>query len=320
MKITNKDVIQSYILTVSKYDFNVEEKRIMFRLIELVQKHIEGQKIDPNFSISKTLYGDREVVMPVAKFLKGENDENYTRVKKALTRLRNKTIEYEDNKVWKIIGFIEKPKFYKKGYVKFELQPEIYDALFNFSKGFRKYELKTIMLFESHYTMRFYELFSGQKKPITYSIDNLKIMFKIEDKYKKTNDFFKRVIDSAKKELDAKSPYSFEYKKIKDGRKIVAIKFYPVYHPQNRDPELERKELQKKTSLQWDLDPMLINYLKHNFLFTTDEIKHNIGLFKSANSSIDLMFFFSTMRVKCESKQNPKGYLINALKKELESN
>ena len=29
IKITNKDVIQSYLMTVSKYDFSVYEKRIL---------------------------------------------------------------------------------------------------------------------------------------------------------------------------------------------------------------------------------------------------------------------------------------------------
>ena len=41
------------------------------------------------------------------------------------------------------------------------------------------------MKFESTYAMRFYELLSGQTKPIMYSIDNLKIMFQVEDKYSK---------------------------------------------------------------------------------------------------------------------------------------
>ena len=37
IKITNKDVIQSYLMTVSKYNFSVYEKRILYRLVEAMQ-------------------------------------------------------------------------------------------------------------------------------------------------------------------------------------------------------------------------------------------------------------------------------------------
>lgn len=68
-----------------------------------------------------------------------------------------------------------KPQFdYKRGWVRFEIQPEIYNAVLNFSKGFRKYELKTAMEFTSQYSMRFYELMSGQQTPLTYTIEDLK--------------------------------------------------------------------------------------------------------------------------------------------------
>lgn len=43
VKITNKDVIQSYLMTVSKYDFSVYEKRILYRLVEAMQCELEGK-------------------------------------------------------------------------------------------------------------------------------------------------------------------------------------------------------------------------------------------------------------------------------------
>lgn len=38
MAIVNKDLIQSYIMTTAKYDFNVYEKRIIYRLVEMAQE------------------------------------------------------------------------------------------------------------------------------------------------------------------------------------------------------------------------------------------------------------------------------------------
>ncbi len=84
------------------------------------------------------------------------------------------------------------------------MHKEIYEALQNFSEGFRKFELKTAMEFDTIYAMRFYELLSGKTDPITYSIDNLKIMFQLENKYKLTTDFIRRVIEPAQKGLAEK--------------------------------------------------------------------------------------------------------------------
>lgn len=316
-RIVNKDIIQSYIITTAKYDYSVYEKRIIYRLVEMVQHTLEGKKLGNGFSIEKTLYDDRIITMPISAFLSNEKDENYTRVKSALKSLRNKTFEYENGGLWKLIGVIEKPNFSIAGVARFEIQPEVYEAILDFSKGYRKYELKTAMQFESVYSMRFYELMSGQKSPIQFKIETLKEMFGITDKYKRVNDFLRYVLDVAKKELDEKSPYSFNYEPQKLGRSYHSILFFPKYNPKNRDSELEKNDLQKQVSLSWDLDKRITDYLKYNFSFTTDEIKRNIDLFKEAQSKLDFVIFMSLIKEKSIDKSNPKGYLINAIRLEL---
>jgi plasmid replication initiation protein len=320
MKITNKDLIQSYILTTAKYDYSVYEKRILYRIIELMQDYTQGKKLNERYSISKTMFDDVDIIMPSSAFLKDDKDQNYTRVKEALLSLNKKVIQYEDDKSWGALNLIERPEVDKLGdYVGFRVSPKIAKAFLDFSKGFSKYELVTAMQFESVYAMRFYELLSGQKQPITYSIENLKIMFQIEDKYSRINDFFRYVIDPAKKELDKNSPYSFEYKPLKTGRKITAIKFYPVYQPQNRDNSIEGRKLQKRTSLNWDLDKIIINYLKENYIFSEEEIKNNRELFTAAQNKkdFDLLYFLSEQKRNAASKKNPKGWIVNAIKKQI---
>lgn len=318
MKITNKDVIQSYIITAAKYDFSVYEKRILFRLVELCQSQLKGQKLDSRFKISNDLYDDKWITMPISAFLKDDKDKNYTRVKEALRSLRYKEFEYEDDDIWQLISIIESPRIMKRSeFVEFRIDKKIYGAILDFSKGFRKLELQTAMSFESTYTMRFYELFSEKKEPIEYRIDHLKALFKLEDKYSRINDFFKRVIDPAKKELDKSSPYSFEFKPIKKGKKITSIKFYPIFNAKNRDTEIEAKKLKNQLSPAWELDKMTIDYLKQNYYFSSKEIQVQIDLFRFAERKLDFILFLSSMKHKCENKIKPKGYLINAIKKEL---
>lgn len=316
--IKNKDVIQSYIMSTAKYDYSVYEKRILYRLVEMAQTLLEGKTLNKGFSIEKTLFDDRVITMPITAFLVDEKDQNHARVKEALMRLRNKTFEYDDGTTWKLIGVIEKPRFDVSGLAKFELQTEVFEAILNFSKGYRKYELKTAMTLTSEYSMRFYELLSNQKTPLSYSINQLKEMFQLENKYKQVNDFTKRVIDTAKAELDAKSPYSFTYESIKYGRKITGFTFFPVYQPEHRDQELEKAELQKQISPAWDLIQPVRQYLKHQFEFTTAEIKQHIELFKQAQNELeDIMLFMSKVKARANRAGNPKGYLINAMRKEL---
>ncbi len=317
MKTINKEVIQSYIMTTAKYDFSVYEKRILYRIIETTQKLLNGKKLNKGYSIEKTLFDDRLVSIPISAILNGEEDKNHYQVRKALTSLRNKTFEYEDDKLWKLIGVIEKPKFEKYDTVAtFELQAEVYDAILNFSKGFRKYELKTAMSFESTYSMRFYELFSGQKKPMTYMIETLKKMFQIENKYKQINDFTKRVIDVAKRELDKKSPYSFEYKYIKTGRKITSILFMPYDIPANKDMQLEEKKLIRQVSPAWTLSQITLDYLKNVYGFTVKEIQIHLKTLRLAEATIDLHgLLANSKRHVMDNAKEPIPYLIGMIKK-----
>ena len=149
MKITNKDVIQSYIVTTARYDFTVYEKRILYRLVEFLQPSLEGEKLKGKIAIKQDLFG-HHVTMAISCFLKDEEDHHHDRVKEAFRALENKKFEYEDDKTWEIIRIVQAPVFNKnESHVKFWLQPKIYDALLNFSKGYRKLELETAMSFEA---------------------------------------------------------------------------------------------------------------------------------------------------------------------------
>ena len=318
--INNKDVLQSYILTTAKYDFSVYEKRIIYRLVELAQCEIKGVDFRKDCrKIEHDLFGLVNITLPIRDLLNNEDDKNYTRIKDALLKLKDKSFEYEDEEIWQSISIIAFPDIKKRAStVSFTIHPKIWDCMLDFSKGFRKYELQTAMSFESVYSMRFYELLSGQKYPLSYGFEDLKAMFQIEGKYKQVNDFLRYVVEPAKKELDEKSPYSFVYKINKTGRKYTSITLFPVYQPEHRDADLERKDLQKQISPSWNLSKNVLDYLRNGFLFTPAEIKQNMDLFKKAQSEIqDFIYFMSQVKPRANRAKNPKGYLINSIKKEL---
>lgn len=103
----------------------------------------------------------------------------------------------------------------------------------------------------------------------------------------------------------------------KTGRAFTSVTFYPKYQDRFRDPELEKHNLQKQVSLSWDLPKSVVDYLKHNFEFTTDGIKNNIDLLKQANEELDLISFLAAIKGKVRTSKNPQGYIIGSIRKQL---
>lgn len=318
--VYNKDQLQSYILTTAKYDFNVYEKRLLYRLVEMAQGEIEGLQFSNGRSLGKInhdLFGRIEISMPIASLLSnGEDDKNYAKAKKAVDSLSEKKFYYEDDEVWEKIFIIVSPKVKKyKNTIEFVIEPRLWNCILDFSKGFTKYELVTAMNFKSVYSMRFYELLSNQKHKMTYSLDQLKEMFCVQDKYKLTADFIRYVIEPAKRELDEHSPYSFEWSANKEGKRITSFNFYPIFKSENRDSVLEERELQRKTSLSWDLNQKVIDYLTKSIGFTKTEINNNRELFILVQNTLDdILGELATLKAKSRDKKNPKGWIINAIK------
>ena len=93
MKINNKEVLQSYILTTAKYDYSVYEKRILYRIIEQLQSLIEGKELNKRYSLREYQHGNKklfEFIFPFSAFKKNEEDKNHAQIKKALLSLEKK--------------------------------------------------------------------------------------------------------------------------------------------------------------------------------------------------------------------------------------
>lgn len=277
--LPNKAVFQSYIWTCAKYDFSPYEKRIIYRLIEFAQHWLEGVKIkDHMHKIEPTDCGVN-ITMPVADILRDETDNNYAKAKAAFTSLSKKGAEYEDDEIWFYTAIIEHPKIKKgTGVATFHVYEPVWRAALDFTKGFKKYELVTAMKFKSVYAMRFYELMSGQTTPLFVPLegsDGLRERFNLQGKYERVNDFRRKVIDVAKKELDKFSPYSFVAKEEKEGKKVIGWTLFPVFFEDREDPALQEQARIAKVTARLQLENNVYDYLKFSFDFKSDEINKN---------------------------------------------
>lgn len=309
-----RQVVQSYIATTAMYDFNVYEKRVMYNLVRLAQSQIEGVVLTDNLhKICHDMKGYVHVTLPLSDFLADEEDKNHRRVKDALKSLHRKTFEYLDDDVWECISIIALPKIaLHSRQVSFIVDSRVWDVLLDFSRGFSRYDIEVAFRLESCYSMRFYELMACQKEPITYSIDALRRIFKLEDKYAFTKDFIKRVVVSSKIELDQKSPVSFTYAPVKDGKRITQLIFFPVrFNAQDSSDDDHRMILRKYGS------SAVLTADERRFLeeigFNESGINNNLSLFMDCQRNLDFIYELALIKGKCRTKKNPCGWCIRTL-------
>ena len=309
-----RQVVQSYIATTAMYDFNVYEKRVMYNLVRLAQSQIEGVVLTDNLhKICHDMKGYVHVTLPLSDFLADEEDKNHRRVKDALKSLHRKTFEYLDDDVWECISIIALPKIaLHSRQVSFIVDSRVWDVLLDFSRGFSRYDIEVAFRLESCYSMRFYELMACQKEPITYSIDALRRIFKLEDKYAFTKDFIKRVVESSKIELDQKSPVSFTYAPVKDGKRITQLIFFPVrFNAQDSSDDDHRMILRKYGS------SAVLTADERRFLeeigFNESGINNNLSLFMDCQRNLDFIYELALIKGKCRTKKNPCGWCIRTL-------
>lgn len=314
---TKREVIQSFLITSARYKFSIYEKRILTKIITNLQPLIEGQHLTGK--IERSLFGDIKVELPLL-FLT-DNDSNREQYKQALRSLATKGIEYEDDKVWTFCNLIQSPKIVKNtGKVTFTICNEMVDLFLNFTKGYSKYILSISLSLQSVASARMYELMSNQQHPIRYSVDKLKKMLDVENKYPRTSNFIQRVLLPAKKELDEKANWSFDYRPIAVGRKFEYIDLIPINHHHRESEEIQKADAVRRTNLSWYVEKDIRYFLINTCLFSQRELKNNlVTIQKFCNTFADdalnkIMEIWS----RSQDKSNPKGYLIKVLQLETE--
>lgn len=315
---TSRQVVQSYIFTTAIYDFNVYEKRVLYNLVKLAQSQIEGVKLSDSLYKIDHAYKEFVVVeLPMSDFLTDGDDKNHSRVKAALKSLHQKTFTYSDDGVWECFSIIANPRIrLRSSKVSFIVDARVWDVLLDFSRGFSRYDLRVAFTLESSYAMRMYELLAGQKDPIIYSIDALRKEFKLEGKYALTKDFIKRVIESAKNELDSKSPITFTYTPLKEGKKFTRILFYPKRQIDKEAKDSLFKETVRKYGIGASISAEETRILTE-IGFSRSGIRNNLELFLKCKKELDFIYELALLKGRAREKSNPCGWCIKALKGKL---
>ncbi len=339
-----RNVVESYIFATGHQDLSIYSERLLMQLVKAAQCQLNGISFRDGSGIRQVSIGklgDAVVEIEARELLNGSNNTNYTQAKKAVLELMKKHIEherpvmkngrpllneegdqiyqYEAHNLLNDVYINKKP-----GTIIVNVNKTTWEAILDFSKGFRRYDLQVAMRFSRTCSLRLFKLVSNQQYPLTYTIDELREQWGLKDKYKKTKDFIKNTIESAKEELDRTSPWTFDYQPVyaassllnkgRAGRKaITSITFYPKHQLRYESTSTVAAPLSPSDML----GRPVVERLVKNLRFSMAEIKANMVLFNTARKYFELEDFLIEITPRAGRAPNPKGYVINAVKNRL---
>ena len=247
---------QSNYLTTAKYDYTPQEKRILYRVVEQAWKHIDENKINlKEKKVAELVVEDKSFLMPITHFMNkeqlrtrgGTTDQE---VYEAFLSLKAKDISGYNSVqgTWMVASIVCSAYRMKNGMIRFSVAHPVWQSALDFSAGWSPIELTVAMELKSAYSMRFYELAKkwSDTKIWKVSIEEFRETFGCKDKYQALYDLKRYVVETAQKELDKVSPWSFTYEQIKVGHKVRGFTFYFYENKKNVPERAIRKQLLSK--------------------------------------------------------------------------
>lgn len=217
-KTNNFIVTKSNNLIEAHYNLSAIEQKIILYFVSKIQKD------DDEF---------KKITIPVIEFCKllgySENSRpNYKYLATITKKLLSKVVEINvDGKLrqFQWVSFVEYNT--GEGTITLEFHREMKPFLLKLKKEFTSYRLKNIMTLNSLYSIRLYEILKKWQPigKIDIKLSDLRKMVGATDKYLEYSNFKKKVLNIAKKELQKNTDLTFEFEELKEGKKVIGIRF-----------------------------------------------------------------------------------------------
>ena len=223
-------------LIEASYRLNINEQRVLALLAAQVCPDDEAFK-PYVFCIGE-----------IQKLVDGRSQNFYTRTKELCRGLLKRTLQLRKPDGWLMVNWLSSAE-YRAGRGEIELcfDPKLKPYLLELKERFTSYQLRNVIKLRSQYSVRFYELLK-QYEPVgkrSFDLDGLRTVLRMGDELKKWNDFKRKALEPAKRELSKKTDICFSYTIRKRGRAVAFVDFeiWPV--EQNKPP---KKNTAKKTA------------------------------------------------------------------------
>lgn len=212
-------------LVEARYHFSIWEARVFAKMVSMIRKD------DLDFQMY------RIEVKGLINFFDARSKDVYSRIKKVPKSLMSKVISIpyiandgeERVLIAPLLSSATIPKETRgASYIEVCFDPKLKPYLLQLKERFLMYDIRNILSLTSPHSVRIYEFLKQYEKigVREISVTLLKQSLGVEGKYKRYNDFKKKVILHAQKNLVENTDISFSFQEIKRGRKINSIKFF----------------------------------------------------------------------------------------------
>ncbi len=207
--------------------YNLNDYQVFLQLVSKLGK------IDTNGTYKQIDSLEREHTLTAKEFSQQFNvsiDSCYRILKIAGKKLMKTSITLEKPELFvtQEINVCAQVEYqHKEGAIKVRFTEEIMPYLAQVKQKFVLYNLKEIANFGSLYSTRLYELIQEFKDTgyIIKSVAQLREVFAVGKKFTKYNDFKKYTFAHAVGEINSQYEMNLRFNELKEGRKVVAIRF-----------------------------------------------------------------------------------------------
>lgn len=327
--LPTKDIFTSYIFSTSNRSLSKYGERLLMEVISVAQEFT----VDAALGINKLNFGEKYkerfaiIDIPVKNLLNADDTTNYTKAKEAALELMKiyHTVEapvldadgnpkyYKDGSPqYQFASYHLLDKVYvnqKPGIVSVKLGEDTWSQILDMGKGYTRYNLLTAKSLNDVVAIRLFQILSNSSEPLHFSIERIKGILGLSDKYKNNAPgFIHRVIEPAEAEIKAKCPFEVVHELVyakPSGRgrpSLTGLIFSKVLKP---------TIIQSPAMV---LDQHLINFLVKNFGFDDRGIRSNMKLFIDLkDASIDIEAFLTGIEDKARQAHSPQAYAIRSL-------
>lgn len=203
-------------LNEARYRLTLNEQRLILTVVSMIQPQ------DEDFKIYKVKVSD------FLNLLGLKSKGNYQKLKNTTKNLLSKTLIIQDNPKHELQASWFSSVEYNEGIVTFSFDPRLKPFFIQLKEKFVSYPLSNILNLSSAHSIRIYELLKqyeriGKRKIL---VDELRGYLGFEkDEYTEYSNLKHRVLKKAQNEIEQKTDISFNYKEIKESRRVVELLF-----------------------------------------------------------------------------------------------
>ena len=315
------DIKQSYIMSIAGAKLSLYEQRLLVKAVQSGQRPLQGVALGRLKGSLDITTPDTVIVEVDIRDICSSDKAHYEYVRTAAESLTRRTFTYIDTSGnWVTFGWVMRATHTRKsGKIRLLMDRRFFETLYNFAKGYSHYDLERALSFKLPSTTKLYCLLNGNRHAMTYTIQQLKHICGVADKYSRTNDFVRKIIHPAYEEIKAdkasRGGNYWEYHCIKEQGKITGIQFVPI-----RRATTEEQSNMSTAVRQWLPEDYHKLLLQHGG-FTNQGLSHHKQLLHDlAALPVGMDILLNTIRRARQTRPiNMQGYIINTLRAEVKN-